>query len=555
MTEFFVEGAPEEGFNHMAAVYSSTPYEAFRQAGNYSISVPFDNDAWVRYVNTPFRETPRPSFEVTALINADTRRGVILGSVEHDIWKTGIDLRTSGSCRIDSLSVFGGIANELSRDIIPHGAVRGKCIKSPRIMLGDYADWRDGMEAYGDLCTLYAPRIESRGPRPFGWNSWGNLQTKINYKNCSEVSDFIHDELQNCAFADEDGTVYIGLDAFWDFGFNMDELRKFAEHCKKNGQKAGIYFCPFTDWGKNPEATVAELPEYKYKDTYLYGDGKILEFDGAYAMDPTHPATKARIAKNLNDFKDWGYEYVKIDFMAHGAYEADHHFDPSVTTGVAAYNHGMAYIDSIADGKLWINLSIAPVLPGNFAHSRRIGCDAWASIDNTEYSLNSLTYSWWLDHIYHFNDADHIVLNGVTDGENRARLTSSALTGVFLLGDDFSSTGDADVKARAVRNATNKDINDMARRCKSFRPVELGTSDRAANKFVSTVGDTMYLAVFNFNDTPLTEVLPLRRLGLSEGMDYNAIELWSHDRSTLHGSITTIVPPRDVKVYRINLPK
>ena len=46
---------------------------------------------------------------------------------------------------------------------------------------------------------------------------------------------------------------------------------------------------------------------------------------------------------------------MKIDFMAHGAYEADSHYDPSVTTGVQAYNSGMAFIDSVAQGKLWIN--------------------------------------------------------------------------------------------------------------------------------------------------------------------------------------------------------
>ena len=45
-------------------------------------------------------------------------------------------------------------------------------------------------------------------------------------------------------------------------------------------------------------------------------NGKIIEFDGAYALDPTHPATKARIKKQLEEFIDWGYEFVKLDFMA-----------------------------------------------------------------------------------------------------------------------------------------------------------------------------------------------------------------------------------------------
>lgn len=224
-----------------------------------------------------------------------------------------------------------------------------------------------------------------------------------------------------------------------------------------------------------------------------------------------------------------------------------------MTTGVQAYNHGMAFLDSVADGKLWINLSIAPLFPANYAHSRRIGCDAWADINNTEYSLNALTYGWWLDRVYHYNDADHIVMEGVTDGENRARLTSSAITGLFLLGDDLSETGNPATKAKVKRTATNPDINEIARKCKSFRPVETGKGDRAADMFYYNTGDELYLAVFNFSDRSQRKTMPLHRIGLSNGSEYQSTELWSHDPVTLRGTLDTEVPAKDVKVFRINL--
>lgn len=552
LTDFTVIGDNGDGYDHMAPIYSCTPYNAFDRAGNSSVFVPFDNDAWVRYKITPFGEQAPESYEVTALLNSDTRRGIILGSVEHDCWKTGIALATEGSRKVSSLSVYGGATSNLTRDIRCHGKMKGKSVKSPKIMIGVFDDWRDGLETFGDLCAIEAPKIQSRGARPFGWNSWGKLQTKINFDKAMEVSDYFAGNLQPEGFQNADNTVYIGLDAFWDFGFKPEQHKIFTEKCKANGQKAGIYYCPFTDWGKNPEATVGEMPQYKFKDLYLMSGDKILEFDGAYALDPTHPATKARIERQLKEFIDWGYEYVKIDFMAHGAYESDRHFNPEVTTGIQAYNEGMAFIDSVADGKLWINLSIAPIFPANYAHSRRIGCDAWADINNTEYTLNSLTYGWWLDHVYHNNDADHIVLENVSDGENRARVTSSALTGVYLLGDDMSLEGDKDVKRRIQRNATNREINEMARSCRSFRPVEHGTGERAADTFISDNGDVVYVAVFNFSDTLATRNVPLRRIGLSEGADYAATELWSHDNTTLHGTLSAQVPAKDVKVYKIS---
>lgn len=537
--------------NYLAPIATREPFGFADRAGNYAVSVPYDNDAWVRYTNTAFGDTIPVSYEVAALFNADTRKGLVIGSVEHDVWKTGIRTATDATDAITSLEAFGGITSELTRDRRSHGAVAGKSVKSPRIILIDTDDWRDGMELFADQCALFAPSVPSKGPRPFGWNSWGKLQTKINYDKAIEVSDFIHDNITPLGFHDADSCVVIDLDAFWDFGFKPGEHRKFVEHCRANGQKAGIYYCPFTDWSQNPDAVVGEMPQYKMGDLYLRVNGEPVKFDGAPALDPSHPAVKERIRRQLEQFIDWGYEYVKIDFMAHGAYESDHHFDPAVTTGTQAFNQGMEFIDSINGNRMWINLSIAPLFPANYAHSRRISCDAWNTAENSEYVLNALTYGWWLDHLYHNNDADHVVYEGATDGENRMRITSSAITGVYFLGDDMSAGGLDETKRRVVRNSGNSELNAMARNCKSFRPVEHGVGTKAADIFTNEDDKYIYVAIFNFTDKPVGKRLALRRLGLSEGTDYQAMELWSHDPVTLRGSIKASLPAKDVKVYRI----
>lgn len=551
MTDLIVESPGNTKLNYLAPISATKPFSLSKQAGNYAISIPYDNDAWVRYINTPFGSQAPESYEVAAVFNSDSRKGIVLGSIEHDIWKTGIRLATSGTASIDSMQVYSGATSNLTRDRRSHGAVNGKNVRSARMIIIPADDWRDGLEAYADQCAIFAPKIKSRGPRPFGWNSWGKLQTKINYDNAIEVSDFIRDNLQSEGFHDEDGVVYIDLDAFWDFGFNDEQHRKFVKHCRDNGQRPGIYYCPFTDWSNNPDGTVGEAPEYKMGDLYIRVNGEPVKFDGAPALDPTHPATQARIRRQLEQFIDWGYEYVKIDFMAHGAYEGDSHFDPAVTTGTQAYNVGMKFIDDVIDGRMWINLSIAPLFPANYAHSRRISCDSWNTIQNTEYTLNALTYGWWLDRVYHFNDADHIVYEGATDGENRARVTSSALTGVYFLGDDMSKGGLDDTKRRVVRNTANRDINAMARACGSFRPVEAATGEKAADMFVNEDDNYIYVAIFNFGENPGEKTLPLRRIGLPENRDFKAKELWSGDDATLNTSLTAFVPSKDVKVYRI----
>ena len=555
-TELEVSSEHGVALNYMAPIYCPHTYTLLpwhTQAGFYSLFVPFDNDAFIRYRSNAFGKVAQ-SYGVTAFFDAGSQRGVVMGAVEHTEWKTGIKATTSAhgehGGEVGSLQLFGGAADAVTRDKLPHGKVVGQSVKSPRMMIGIFDDWREGMETFGDQCATFAPPLPKMGGRPFGWNSWGALATKVTFQKAVEVSDFIHDNLQSRSFENE-GTVYIDIDSFWDFGFRADQHRLFVQHCHKNGQKAGIYWCPFTDWGGNGKARVVHDMDYRWEDVYIRAKGEPVKFDGAFAIDPTHPAVRRRIELQIKQFLEWGYEFVKLDFMAHGAYQSDSYFDPAVTTAMQAYNQGMQYIVEQCEGKMWINLSIAPLFPGNYAHSRRISCDAWADIKNTEYVLNSLTYGWWLDHIYHYNDADHIVYNGVSEGENRARITSSAITGVYFLGDDMSLQGNAQTKAKVVRHTTNAGINEIARTCPSFRPVTIAQGDRGSDMFYHRTDKELYVALFNFKSKPAHRSVPLQRLGLAEG-SYKAVELWSGDEIEVSGYLECDVAAHDVKVYRIN---
>lgn len=550
-TELEVSSSEGVALNYMAPINTFSPYVLLGGRCSHSLFIPFDNDAFIRYRSIAFG-SPTESYGVTAFFDAEHRRGMVVGAIEHTEWKTGINATTTEQGAIRSLQVYGGASSEITRDKLPHGKVLGKSVKSPRMMLGIYDDWREGMESFGDQCATFAPKLPSLGARPFGWNSWGALATKVTFQKSIEVSDFIHSELQSRGFENE-GTVYVDIDSFWDFGFKAHEHKIFVEHCRKNGQKAGIYWCPFTDWGGNAKAKVVHDMDYTWADVYIRANGEPVRFDGGIAIDPTHPAVRRRIELQIKQFLEWGYEYVKLDFMAHGAYQSDSYYDKNITTAMQAYNQGMQYIVEQCAGKMWINLSIAPLFPGNYAHSRRISCDAWADINNTEYVLNSLTYGWWLDRIYHYNDGDHIVYKDVSEGENRARVTSSAITGVYFLGDDMSAGGKAEVKAKIVRNTTNPGINEIARTCPSFRPVIIAKNDRGASMFYHSTGEVLYVAMFNFRTVAKVYHLPLELLGLSDELEYEAEELWSQQSMTLRGEISTSIAGRDVKVFKIKL--
>jgi len=173
-----------------------------------TLFVPFDNDTFISYDAKPLSgDKPNTSAEAGVVYDNDTRNGWVVGSVEHMVWKTGV--RDSAG----RITAWGGYTDPaVNRDHIPHGSIRGKELKSPLLLVGYFADWRAGLEAYGQANRTNEPPyvFNWTGATPVGWNSWGVLQDHITYDKVIRVADFFADSLRGFRVG---GTAFIDLDS------------------------------------------------------------------------------------------------------------------------------------------------------------------------------------------------------------------------------------------------------------------------------------------------------------------------------------------------------
>lgn len=514
---------------------------------NRALVVPFDNDGFVRYNAMPMNNWGN-SYEVAAFYDNTSRNGLVVGSVTHDIWKTGIFF-VGANNKLNAMNVYGGAASPAGA--AQHGFVSGNTVSSPTMFVGFGADWRVTMENYTAANTKFAARLAWAKGVPFGWNSWGVLQQNISYTGAIAVSDYFSVNLMNNNFASH-GTVYINLDAFWNDNFSPAQLQSFVNHCHAKGQKSGIYFGPFVFFGSAIDATnwfvEGTTNTCRYSDVLLRdGNGKFESSDGGLAMDPTHPATKQRINYYVNLFTNWGFDFVKLDFLSHGSFEGVH-YDPNVTTGIQAYNQGMQQLLNAINGRMFISESIAPLFPYQYAHGRRIACDAQTSlIGDTEYTMNSVSYGWWLDNLYQFNDPDLMVFgNGANTNEAQSRLICGAVTGMMLNGDDLTVTAG---QAAAKTYLTNSAIDNVARVGQTFTPVEGNAGSSAASTFVRQDGATWCLAVFNYTSNPTVRTVNFNRAGLPPGT-YSIVNLWEGTVVAATNAFVVSLNARQAKLFR-----
>ena len=545
--------------NEMVSVYSENSISKVGQE-LYQLITPFDNDEFISYENIPLVESLTSSAEVGILLDKNSDGGFILGSLDQSNWKSGVYFSGNKST-VQKIKVLAGYTDKrLTHDNMPHGSINGDKIVSPKYFIASSTDWRVDMESFGKIHTLLNPKYVHKWntATPVGWNSWGVIQEKINYANATGNVDYFKNEIP--FFRNADGEAFIDLDSFWDNmtpgGMEGDysKLKEFVAYCEQNGLKAGAYLAPFTDWGhgSGPDRNVLKGSKYKFGDIWTKTKNGYHDLDGGRAIDPTHPGTQQRIAFILSRLLNCGFKMIKIDFLSHAAIESVKFHDPIITTGMQAYSVGMKHIVDELDGKMLIYAAISPSFASSsFVHMRRIACDAWNTIEQTQYTLNSVSFGWYQTYMYDFIDADHIVFHGQSKAVNKARLLSGIVTGPIILGDDFSKNQDWQDEINYLLQ--DKNLLEIIKDGKSFRPIGFVEGKLANNIFIKRTDKQLYIAVFNFEDKESKFNIDLNKIGVKKNSGFDAKELLDKENISIKDSLIVMFNGAGAKLYRLTL--
>jgi alpha-galactosidase len=417
-----------------------------------------------------------------------------LGFLEHDAYLTRFDLDLGPDSEPDETSLTA---------VCPLDGVT--------LAAGDYREsatlrieaGRPVADALADIADAVSDRMDARVPTsvPTGWCSWYHYFTEVTaddiQENAAELNrwgvdiDVVQiDDGYETAFGDW-CTLTTGFES-------MAELRTDVAAA---GYDPGIWLAPF--YVQADSRLANEHPEW------LVTQGGSPVDAGArhgpmYALDTTHPDVTEWLSETFQTIvNEWGFEYLKLDFLYAAALPGDRHTD---VTRAEAYRRGLETIRN-AVGDAFVLGCGAPGLPSvGLVDAMRIGPDTapyWrkegdsASQPAHENAVRNVLNRQFCHRRLWVNDPDCQLVREMTDLTTAERESFAALValtgGSNFLSDAIAEIDEAGQRLfeRTLPPVADGRIDDFG--AKEFP--ERVVCERAADGAVA-------VAAFNWSDEP-----------------------------------------------------
>ncbi len=559
------------------------------------LDVPFDNDNWVPVVTRQWPSASGMSYEFTSIYDQRSLSGLVTGSVTHDFWKTGFRYGAGKETgRIDTFIVYGGATTaddkalppaygglDGTHDHAPHCTMQGKTVTSPVIYLAGDTDIRKAFTAYGQVNVQLAGRSEWKGNAPFYWNSFG-VEDVLGYRKVMMPPGVIKtsDIIASLDNFNKYAPPVLSVDSYDQNIYTTSLLTSLAKYGQKKRQQMGFYFIPFSVWAwkdhldqplagtETPLSSVVLKDNNRQPILYKAGDW------ACYPIDPSHPAVRASIIKQIQKAKAIHATFIKIDFLTAGALESSTRYDRNIRSGMQAYSEGLkmlrSLVDSIMGPNIFITMAISPMFPHQYAHTRFISTDVYSHLrddqpgfphyGSTAASLAAGSHmSWMQGTLWPFTNLDVVVMKNfqnnpdISEQEVKVRLYAMMVMG-SILGDG------SDLRQKVAAERARKYLNHPAI-CEyfshpaAFTPVKMSEGDSQDQQMTFfRKGDTTLLAMFNFiKDKPFeaswqtADVADNRRYEIRDFMTDAVLGEISNGQA----SFTLTVPAKDALLVKL----
>ena len=287
-------------------------------------------------------------------------------------------------------------AVELGKDdILLFGALNlsGRIEQMDYTLKGFYEDDREGewliargredevFEKYSNFLEMKFGKTRFENP-PRVWCSWYSLYKWINERLLTQALHGLSD-LPFDVFQIDDGWQITHGD--WEPNNKFPNgMNSFAEKIKSSGRMAGIWLAPFMVTSSSQLAK--DHPDWLLRDEsgHLVLAG-ITWGGNTWTLDSSHPEVLEWLASLIRKVTDWGYGYLKLDFLYQGAIVGKRYKD---IPREEAYRNALQVMRKAA-GDAYILACGAPVIPSlGLCDGIRIGPDV------TNYWINQALTTW-----------------------------------------------------------------------------------------------------------------------------------------------------------------
>ena len=432
----------------------------------------------------------------------------------------------------------------------------------------------DGDVPFEDYLEAVAVENDARRaePTPIGWCTWYHFFKSVtqddvltNLQWAKQNRDAIPLEIIQIddGFQDEVGDWYET-----DATSFPDGMKKLSTKIREAGFRPGLWLAPFV--AKPDARLLSEHPEWILHDHSgrPVNAGFIFE-SFSRALDVTHPDYLAYLNDLITTIAhDWGYDYLKLDFLYAGALSGAHH-NPTQTRAQALYRALKVIRDAAGEDVTLLGCG-CPLGPGvGIFECMRIGPDVaphWhpsyrgirfpfknePGMPAARNAIRSMITRGFLHRRWWINDPDCLLLRDenthLTEPEIQSLATVISLSGGSLISSDHMPA------------LSNERVKWLAR---LWPP--LPNTARIVDWFDSTyptcmvlplvgeAGSWYLIALLNWSDVPVDLDLDLEEIGVQFTGEYQAVDFWQASYRRMKDSLLRLsgIPAHGIRLLSV----